>query len=73
MMTVEQPAREPAVQAPKHPLYALTTSELSGYRQELEHAIEGISPAAPAAADLRRLLGDVLAEQADRRKIASAR
>jgi hypothetical protein len=64
---------ETAVQAPKHPLYALTTSELSGYRAELEHALEGISESAPAAADLRQLLCDVLDEQDDRRRIASAR
>ena len=50
------------VQAPKHPLYALTTSELSSYRQELEHEITGISPAAPAAADLCRLLDEVQAD-----------
>jgi hypothetical protein len=60
------------VQSPKHPLYALTTSELSSYRQELEHEITGISPEAPAAADLGRLLDEVLAEQEDRRKIAKA-
>jgi hypothetical protein len=58
-----------AVQAPKHPLYALTTSELSSYRTELEHEIQEISPDAPAAADLRRLLADVLDEQDDRDKI----
>jgi hypothetical protein len=60
------------VQAPKYPLYALTTSELSSYRSELEHEISGISPDAPAAADLHHLLNEVLEEQDDRLKIAKA-
>jgi hypothetical protein len=57
---------------PKHPLYALTTYELSAWRRELEHAIKGLSPDAPTRADLRRKLEEVLAEQADRRQIARA-
>ena len=64
---------QPAVQAPKHPLYQLTTSELDRYRRELEHEIQDVSPGAPAVADLSRLLGEVLSEQDDRRRIASAR
>jgi hypothetical protein len=28
-----------SVEKPKHPLYALTTRELSEYRGELEHAV----------------------------------
>jgi hypothetical protein len=66
MMTT---AEQLAVQAPKHPLHALTTYELRDYRRELEHAVERIAPGAPAAADLRRLLDDVLAEQEERQRI----
>ncbi len=29
----------PAVEQPKHPLHALTTYELTGYRRQLERAI----------------------------------
>lgn len=57
-----------AVEAPKHPLHALTTSELSRYRRELESAIRGISDDAPLQADLRTKLDAVLAEQADRER-----
>jgi hypothetical protein len=64
---------EPAtIQPPKHPLYALTTSELSAYRAELEHEIREVSADAPAATDLRKLLADVLDEQDDRAKIRQA-
>lgn len=58
--------------APKHPLYALTTGELSRYKTELEHEISGISPGAPATADLRRLLLDVLEEEEDRARLRRA-
>jgi hypothetical protein len=68
MMTEQQPA----VQAPKHPLHQLTTYELRDYRAELEHEIQGISPDAPAAADLRKLLDDVLREQEARRRLRRA-
>jgi hypothetical protein len=57
---------------PKHPVHALTTSELSAWRRELEHAIQGLSPDAPSRADLRRKLDEVLKEQADRRRIQQA-
>jgi hypothetical protein len=49
-----------------------TTSELSRYRREIEHAIEGISPAAQVRADLRRSLDAVVAEQEDRARAAKA-
>jgi hypothetical protein len=66
-------AAEPAtVTKPKHPLYALTTSELSRYRSELEHQISGVPESAPAAADLRRLLLDVIEEEADRVRLQRA-
>lgn len=64
---------EPAITGqPKHPVHALTTYELSAWRRELEHTIKGLSPDAPGRADLRRKLDEVLAEQADRRRIARA-
>jgi hypothetical protein len=64
---------EPATVAPpEHPLHQLTTGELSRYKAELEHEISGISPDAPAAAGLRRLLADVLAEEDDRARIRQA-
>ena len=70
MMTQEQPATLPA--AP-FSLHQCTTSELSRYRGELEHAVQDVNPDAPAAADLRRLLDDVLCEQEERARIAHAR
>ncbi len=54
---------------PQHPLPAMTTYELRDYRRELEHAIKGIP--ADAQPDLRRKLDEVLAEQADRARIAA--
>ena len=63
---------EPATPAePAHPTHALTTYELRNRRRELEHAIKGISPDAPVQADLRAKLGEVLAEQEQRAKLAS--
>jgi hypothetical protein len=53
-------------------MHALTTYELRDHRRELEHAIKGISPDAPVQADLRRKLGEVLAEQEQRAKMASS-
>ena len=44
-------------------MHALTSFELRRYRCELEHAIKGIAPDAPVQEDLRRKLGEVLAEQ----------
>jgi hypothetical protein len=64
---------KPAVTGePKHPVYALTTSELSAWRRKLEHVIEGLSPDAPSRADLRRKLDEVLAEQEERLRIRRA-
>jgi hypothetical protein len=60
-----------SVEKPKHPLYALTTYELNGYRSELEHAVTASSADPRARADLRRRLDDVLAEQDDRARIAT--
>ena len=61
---------EPTTVEPKHPVDQLTTSELSRYRCELEHAVKGISPDAPVQTELRRRLDMVLAEQTEREKIA---
>jgi hypothetical protein len=61
---------EPQAAEPKYPVHQLTTSELTRYRRELEHAVQGISPEAPAQTELRRRLDGVLAEQSEREKIA---
>ncbi len=57
---------------PPHPLGALTTSELTRYLRQLEHAITGTASDAPIQADLRRKLGEVLAEQQSRASIAAS-
>jgi hypothetical protein len=61
-----------AVTRPDHPVHALATFELSRYRRDLEHAITGTSPDAPAQDSLRRQLDDVLAEQESRIQIRRA-
>lgn len=66
------PTEPGIVSQPKYPLSQLTTSELSRYRRELEHAIEDISPNAQVQADLRRSLDAVIAEQEDRARAAKA-
>jgi hypothetical protein len=64
------PIEPVTVDEPKHTVAQLTTSELARYRRELEHAVKGISPDAPVQAELRSKLDEVLAEQAEREKIA---
>ena len=68
-------ATDPATVAlPKHPLYALTTSELSGPRRQLESAIayyDGMDPVPQARDDLQARLDDVIAEQDDRTRLAA--
>jgi hypothetical protein len=68
-------ATDPAtVQQPKHPLYALTTSELSDLRRQLENAItfyDGMDPVPQARADLQARLDNVIAEQDDRTRLAA--
>jgi hypothetical protein len=68
-------ATDPAnVQQPKHPLYALTTSELSDYRRQLENAIayyDRMYPVPQARADLQARLDDVTAEQDDRTRLVA--
>jgi hypothetical protein len=68
-------ATDPAtVPKPKHPLYALTTSELSGLRRRLESAIaycDKRDPVSQARGDLQARLDDVIAEQDDRIRLAA--
>jgi hypothetical protein len=62
------------VAQPKHPLYALTTSELSEQRRQLERAItycDGMDPVPQARGDLQTRLDDVIAEQEDRTRLAT--
>jgi hypothetical protein len=58
------------VQPPKHPMYALTTYELSRYRRELEHALKALPEHAPVRELLHGKLAEVLAEEDSRAKIA---
>jgi hypothetical protein len=66
------PAGPVTVTRPGHRVHALATFELSRYRRDLEHAITGVSPDAPAQDDLRRQLDDVLAEEESRTHIQHA-
>jgi hypothetical protein len=54
---------------PAHPLGQMTTSELRGYRRELQHAIKELKDA-PVVADLQKRLDAVHAEEAARASIA---
>jgi hypothetical protein len=69
-------ATDPAtVQQPTHPLYALTTYELTDYRRQLESALAcfgRIDPVPPARGDLQARLDAVIAEQDDRTRLAHA-
>ena len=58
------------IRQPAHPVFALTTYELAGYRRELEKTLAALPKHAPASELARRLLSEVLAEQADRVEIA---
>ena len=58
------------IRQPEHPVYALTTYELPGYRRKLEKTLTALPEHAPASELVRRLLAEVLAEQADRIEIA---
>jgi hypothetical protein len=70
MQTADQ---QSALPTPKHPLHALTTSELEKYRVELEHEIAGHPPTAAVVDDLRALLADCLGEQDQRARIRRSR
>jgi hypothetical protein len=65
----------PTVDQPRHPLHALTTFELCGYRRQLENAIRFLDAQDPVPAirvDLQAALDGVIAEQDDRKKLADA-
>jgi hypothetical protein len=69
------PTADPVpVESPKHPLHALTTFELRGYRRQLENAIaffDKTDPVPPARDDLQARLDAVLAEQDDRANLTA--
>jgi hypothetical protein len=70
------PAEPAAVNQPKYPLHALTTSELRDYRARLESALGSFSkenPVSPARDQLQEALDAVLAEEEDRKRLADAR
>ena len=63
------------VDPPKHPLHAMTTYELRDYRRELERAIAFFDRQTfvpPARVRLQARLDDVVAEQDERSRLASA-
>jgi hypothetical protein len=65
----------PAVDPPKHPLHALTTFELRGFRRQLENAIAFFDTKDPVPAvrdDLKATLDAVTAEQESRTRLAHA-
>jgi hypothetical protein len=69
------PAQAPAVDPPKHPLHALTTFELSGFRRQLENAIaffDAKDPVPPVRDDLQAALDAVTGEQESRTRIVHA-
>lgn len=70
------PAEPVTVETPSHPLHALTTFELRDYRRELESAIaffDKQKPVPPARGRLQATLDEILAEQAERARIAAGR
>jgi hypothetical protein len=58
------------VDPPPHPLPALTTSELSWYRTELEDALAAVPGPSPAGGQLRQQPAEVHAEQQSRTRIS---
>ncbi len=74
MPTTVAAQQTPAVEEPKHPLYALTTYELRDYRRDLERAIAFLAakdPVPSVRGVLQARLDDVLAEQDDRVRLAA--
>lgn len=64
------------VNRPPHPLGQMTTSELAGYRRQLESAIaffDKQTPVPPARDRLQAALDAVAAEQEQRARIAKSR
>jgi hypothetical protein len=58
-----------APQQPKHPVHALTTYELSGYRRELEHALKRLPEHAEVRTLISQKLDEVLREQDSRARV----
>lgn len=70
------PADPVTVNRPPHPLGQMTTSELAGYRRQLESAIaffDKQTPIPPARDRLQSALDAVVAEQDQRARIAAGR
>jgi hypothetical protein len=68
------PAEPATVTQPEHPLYAMTTYELTYYRRRLENALAFLdkqNPVPPIRADLQTALDKVITEQDDRARIAA--
>jgi hypothetical protein len=63
---------EPAVAEPRYPVHQLTTSEITRYRRELQHALKTLPEHATVRELLRQRLAEVLAEQDEREKIANS-
>jgi hypothetical protein len=67
------PAEPVNVEPPKHPAAQMTTFELRDYRRQLESAVaffDKKDPVPPARRRLQARLDDVLAEQAERARLA---
>lgn len=70
------PADPVTVNRPPHPLGQMTTSELAGYRRQLESAIaffDRQTAVPPARGRLQTALDAVLAEQDERARITKSR
>lgn len=68
------PADPGSVEQPRHPLHALTTYELAGYRRQLERAItffDAEDPIPSARVRLQARLDAVIAEQDERTRLAA--
>ena len=75
MPATEATPQTPTVDQPEHPLHALTTYELAYYRRRLENAIAYLGkqdPVPAIRADMHAALDKVIAEQDDRKRLASA-
>jgi hypothetical protein len=59
-----------ATAEPQHPIAQLTTSEISRYRRELEHALKTLPEHATVRELLQQRLAEVMDEVNEREKIA---
>jgi hypothetical protein len=67
-------SNQPTTPKPPHAVGALTTSELSAYRKQLERAIQDRTiGSAPVASDLRDKLSEVVKEEAERERHPNSR